>query len=247
MLQSYSGGAPAGYSGSPVDNQTCAQSSCHDGGTPIPVTGWIDTSIPEEGFKPDSTYQIVLSAAHLGASRFGFCLSAQDLFGNQVGELIGSSGTQLRGAGKYITHVSSSIAAVDTNSWIFSWTAPSIPIDSVSFYCSFNAANGDGQTSGDVIYTSSKTCFQYGEVTSSSIDIASNNAFFYNRSAQKIQIDKFVGQQFQVFAMGGRVVQQGILSEEINTANFLPGCYVLVIPTNITTRYQSIFKFVVSQ
>ena len=99
VLQSYSGGAPAGYSGSPTDNQTCAQSSCHDGGSPVPITGWINTSIPEDGYHPDSTYQIVLSTIHLGAIRFGFCLSVQDIFGNQVGELASSSGTQLRGLG----------------------------------------------------------------------------------------------------------------------------------------------------
>ncbi len=150
-LSSYINGAPAGYTGSPGDGKTCATSTCHTGSASV-VNGWIISSIPEEGYTADSIYTISVSANEEGRTKFGFEFSPQDLIGNQLGTLIPSSQTQLRGAGKYITHKSSSVLGSGSKIWTFEWEAPSNGSGAVNFYAAINCSNNNGTISGDHIY-----------------------------------------------------------------------------------------------
>jgi hypothetical protein len=43
----------------------------------------------------------------------------------------------------------------NTSNWSVNWTAPSTDIGQIRFYAAVNAANGNGNTLGDVIYTTS--------------------------------------------------------------------------------------------
>lgn len=150
----YENGAPAGFTGSPSDGQTCAKSTCH-GGTATFVPGWISTNVPVSGYVPGSSYQVTATVTDSGRNKFGFELSPQDLSGNLLGTLQANAVTDLRGLGKYITHRNSSTSGQDSKSWTFNWVAPPAGTGEVTFYAAFNGANGNGQSSGDNIYRSS--------------------------------------------------------------------------------------------
>ena len=45
--------------------------------------------------------------------------------------------------------------------WTFDWMAPAVGTGDVTFYGAFNAANGNGKTSGDVIYTTNSTFMEH--------------------------------------------------------------------------------------
>lgn len=148
-------GSPGGKSGSPGDNgTTCTQ--CHNG-TATPMEDLISTNIPELGYVVGETYELVLQAENADAGRFGFELTAEDEDGNKVGQFIisGDGETQLVNNGSAISHTSSGITPESgMKSWTFEWTAPETDIGIVTFYSAVNAANNNGGTSGDVIYTS---------------------------------------------------------------------------------------------
>ena len=141
----------------------------------------------------------------------------------------------------------SSISAIDTNTWVFNWTAPTIPVDSVTFYSSFNAANGDGQTSGDVVYTCQKTYFKNNFITAFQEQKERRKMFYYRSLVKQIHVNEGYGLPYNILAMDGRVVKQGILSNTIHTDELLQGCYVLVTPTNQGENNLSTYKFVVSE
>jgi hypothetical protein len=165
----YHGGSPGGKTGSPGDNgSTCT--ACHSG-TANNVDAWITTDIPELGYVVGETYTITATGTHAGVGRFGFELTAEDQNGNKVGQFsVSPDGqTQFANGNHAITHTSSGITPDgDTKSWSFQWTAPDTDLGIITFYASFNAANANGGTSGDIIYLSSLS------VDESSIGIQDN-------------------------------------------------------------------------
>ncbi|MBN4081809.1 T9SS type A sorting domain-containing protein, partial [bacterium AH-315-C07] len=154
MSISYSTGAPAGYTGSPSDDRTCAFASCH-GGSATKKSNWITTDIPNTGYIPDNTYEITVAAVDTGRSKFGFSLSPQDENGNLIGVLISSNGTQTQNS-KYITHSFGNTSGIDSKTWSFNWIAPSVAdgFNKVTFYAAFNASDNKNTSTGDNIYTS---------------------------------------------------------------------------------------------
>ncbi len=151
----YSTGSPGGKTGSPGDGgTTCTQ--CH-GGTATPQDGWITSTIPVEGYEPGQTYSITATGTHDGVVKFGFELTAEDMNADKTGALIvtNASQNQLVNGNNSITHSAGGTApSGNTKSWTFDWTAPAEGTGDVTFYGAFNAANGNGNNQGDVIYTS---------------------------------------------------------------------------------------------
>ncbi len=162
LLYSYSGGSPGGKTGSPGDGGTnCTQ--CHNG-TPQTASGWITTDIPPEGYTPGTSYTVTLTGTHAGVSKFGFELTAEDNFGGKFGTLalLEPSRTKLVNGNHAVTHTSGGTTPQgNSNTWTMQWTAPANGGSAVKFYAALNAANGNGNTSGDVIYLTSKTVNQY--------------------------------------------------------------------------------------
>ena len=54
-----------------------------------------------------------------------------------------------------VVHTGTGNATADSHTFSFVWTAPTTGTSTVTFYASGNAADGDGSTSGDYIYTTS--------------------------------------------------------------------------------------------
>ncbi|HRY98942.1 MAG TPA: T9SS type A sorting domain-containing protein [Bacteroidales bacterium] len=185
---SSSSGSPGGKTGSPGDGgATCSQ--CH-GGTPSPQTGWITSNIPASGYVPGQTYTITATGTHPGVSRFGFEVTAEKSGGTKTGgfTITDVAQTRMANSNNSVTHTSSGFSpSGSSKSWSFDWTAPASGSGAVTFYGAFNAANGNGATSGDVIYTSS---LSVNESVSTGINLAAGNAIkvFPNPATDRLSV-----------------------------------------------------------
>ena len=151
-------GSPGGKTGSPGDNgATCTD--CHSGEA-TQQDGLISSDIPENGFVPGETYTITAEISDDEAELIGFELTAEDNLENKVGDftITNNTETQFTNSEQAVTHTSDGIEpSGNSNDWSFDWTAPEEPESAVTFYAAFNAADGNGGTSGDDIYTSEMT------------------------------------------------------------------------------------------
>lgn len=149
-------GSPGGKTGSPGDNgATCTE--CHSG-TATTQAGWITSNIPAEGYTPGETYNVTATGTHKGVQRFGFEATAENSAGSKTGTLsiINSNETKLANQNHSVTHKNTGTTPMgNSKSWSFNWTAPAAGTGDVTFYAAFNAANGNGNSTGDVIYKSS--------------------------------------------------------------------------------------------
>jgi len=231
----FSSGTPGGKTGSPGDNGiTCTQ--CHSG-TEITQDGMISSNIPALGYVTGETYEITLTSTDTDAGRFGFELTSEDADGNKVGQFASSDGlTQLANGDKSITHTSSGITPDgDGKEWSFTWTAPSTDIGVITFYSAVNAANNNGATSGDVIYTS---MMSYDE---SSVGIGEEplEAFFNmspNPSFGYVQIaHDYNSAKLTIIDMSGKIVFQEVNymnSAQIELSNLNKGIYLVQLQSD---------------
>lgn len=154
-LMSYSTGSPGGKTGSVGDGgATCTQ--CHVG-TAQSQSGWITSDIPAEGYEPGNTYTITATGTHTGVVKFGFELTAENTAGAKKGTLIltNTTRTKFTNGTSAVTHTADgNTPSGNSNSWTMDWTAPAAGTGQIKFYAAFNAANGNGNNTGDQIYTS---------------------------------------------------------------------------------------------
>ena len=155
-------GAPVnggkGFTGSPFDNRACNNPGCHSGtlnsGTGTPE---ILTDIPASGYKAGKRYSITTKITESGKNTFGFQITAETASNHKTGRFIAGSETRAP-SDFYVTQgtQSTSTSGNGSRSWTFSWDAPESSGDGpITFFAAFNAANGNGQRSGDRIYTTS--------------------------------------------------------------------------------------------
>jgi len=157
---------PAGVTGCTLGTteQTCGKTSCHNntantGGGTINIT-FSDINLK---YTPGSTYDMTVSTDETGKVKFGFEITATDANGDSVGTFIIPVGvtnlsTPTSGAvnhRKYLGHKNASA----TKSWNFQWKAPAVNKGQLSFFASSNCANGNGNASGDHIYTTALSIF----------------------------------------------------------------------------------------
>ncbi|HOX76797.1 MAG TPA: T9SS type A sorting domain-containing protein [Bacteroidales bacterium] len=163
LLMSNNNGSPGGKSGSIGDGgATCTQ--CHTGGSATTVSGWITTNVPAEGYTPGQTYTITATGTHTGVVKFGFELTVESSTGAKVGtlQLTEPTRTKFTNANQAVTHTAAgNVPSGNTNSWTMNWVAPTGVQGNIGIYAAFNAANGNGNNSGDVIYKSSTFISQY--------------------------------------------------------------------------------------
>lgn len=231
-----SGSAPFGNTGSPFDGGTCARIGCHTGGPAqtnqiVSITG----NIPALGYTPGETYNMTVTMSN-GGSRFGFSLSPQTVQGALVGTLIASgAGTTLNGpGGKYLTHTSTGTSGSGSKSWSFQWTATDV--STVTFYGSYNFADNNGSTSGDLIVAHTQT---FNRSPATGVNEAATNRLeiFPNPVVDEINIKMSdVDEVIMVTLMGidGRVLikeryNQGNIRISISDRNVPSGLYLLAL------------------
>jgi len=241
------GGSPGAKTGSPGDEgNTCTQ--CH-GGTASLQEEWLVSNIPATGYVPGETYTITATGTHTGVSRFGFETTAEDSNNDKTGTFIITNETEnkLTNNNSSVTHKSAGTTPNgDSRSWSFDWTAPDAGTGEVTLYAAFNAANGNGGTSGDVIY---KTTMSASEDIS--ISVASTignessirvfpNPFTDNLSINISGTDANVSGLKVFNSIGNQVYSQDRFfnNENISIAasDFMTGIYYAVIYFDNDTR-----------
>lgn len=157
-VNSSSSGAPSGKANDPASGSANC-TDCHSGtATSATTQASITSTIPAAGYTPGTTYTITATVNFTGRSTFGFEVSPQNSSGIKLGTLINTSAqTKLVGSSKYVTHTQAGNSGTNTKSWTFDWTAPAVGSGAVTFYGAFMAANGNGTSSGDIVYRSSYT------------------------------------------------------------------------------------------
>ncbi len=147
----------------PPDEKTGAPNEgtcldCHVGNDLDASGGSLMLTIPET-YEPNEVYTIVVNLSRTGQSKWGFEMTALGVSGARAGSFTAdaAANTQLTetNSKQYIQHTTAGTAAGtnDTHSWEFEWTAPDVDIGPITFYAAGNAANNDGATTGDYIYT----------------------------------------------------------------------------------------------
>jgi hypothetical protein len=162
-----SAGPPAGYT-SAFGEPNCTQ--CHDSYDVDSGDGEFFIDGVPEAYTPGETYTITVSLGQIGQRRWGFQLVARnESDGSRAGTITvtDSLRTQIltQGGRQYIEHTMPGTyeGRVDGPvTWQFDWTAPDPGDDNVVFAAAGNAANGDGELTGDYIYTYSVTTVPAG-------------------------------------------------------------------------------------
>jgi hypothetical protein len=163
-VKAFSSGPPAGHTNAPGE-VTCT--SCHStfplnsgegnvtiNGLPIAYTANQEVSLSITTNEPDGFL-------------YGFQLTAIDSTGAQAGTLVATdtANTQLTtgmvsgNVRQYLQQTFDGAFPVefDKRTWTFTWIAPATNAGPVTFYAAGNGANGNGETTGDYIYTTSAT------------------------------------------------------------------------------------------
>jgi hypothetical protein len=237
-------GTEPGYTGSPGDSlRNCTV--CH-GGTAYPIDGWITSNVPSGGFIPGATYTITATNTEVGATRFGFSISPQNLMGNLLGKLIITDTliTKLVGDEKYVTYKADGVDGVDSRSWSFDWTAPD-SVNEVVFYGAFNS-NFDGHKEGDKTFLSQLKLFKQGytgiaEKSALSIQLYPNPAtqFFElnyeHKSSGQLSIKLFNSQGQLVKNILNDYLTTQLFSEKIDVSDISQGLYFIQVESNQQT------------
>ncbi len=158
--------------------------SCHDSqalnaGRTLGGTFQIE-GVPEN-YVPGQDYDLKVVISHPGQSRWGFELSARVAEdGQQAGILEPVDAlSQVKRARniEYIEHTESGTQNGSTGSveFRFRWTAPNPALGPVLFNASGNAADGDGSTAGDFIYTAGAYSGGPGLPAASQLEVASES------------------------------------------------------------------------
>ncbi len=150
----------------------CEVTGCHSGNDVNDPSGLLQlvTDIPSSGWTEGETYQLTVKLAHPGKDVFGFKITS---WGDADSASIGSFSTtdtllQVTSSGifdftqtqvgqlQYVTHTSNpgSVTSpeIGEKRWTFNWTAPDVKDQNISFFIAGNAANGNGQITGDYVY-----------------------------------------------------------------------------------------------
>jgi len=163
-VKAYSSGPDPARTGAPGE-LTCSMSGCHlgtinSGGGSVTITG-----VPAN-YSPNQEVDITVTVSQSGRVRFGFEATVIDSLGKAAGTLSLISAARVTGpfqgiaAGnlrQYVSHNFNGTTATASGqaSWTFRWKAPAQSAGQITFYAAGNAANNNGQETGDLIYTTS--------------------------------------------------------------------------------------------
>ncbi len=210
-------GSMGGKSGSPGDSGTnCTQ--CHSG-TPIDASDWITSDVSGNGYIGGATYTFTATGTRAGVGKFGFELTAEDQSGNKTGTfaITNSTETKLTNGDAAVTHTGNGNTPTgDSKSWQFEWTAPEDISGNITFYAAFNAANGNGGTSGDVVYLSDIT---YGPDVTNITDPGHESKLYPNPSTGLVNIEMSGLENvshINIFNQSGQLIKQLDLSNSFS-------------------------------
>ena len=154
---------------SPSHTNAPGESNCTACHVDFPVnsgTGSVKIAGVPRIYFPGKQIPITVTTSQEDGVNYGFQLTAVDSSGRAAGTwtlqdtiqtqiVEGFVGPDLR---QYVEHTFAGIVPITfgSKSWTVIWNAPANPIGKVSFHAAGNAANGNGETSGDFIYTTAR-------------------------------------------------------------------------------------------
>jgi hypothetical protein len=148
------------------NESTCNQQGCHNSydlnaGRAAKLGDVVIEGLPKQ-YEPGKTYPVKLIVTHTeGRMYWGFELAARAKgSGAQAGTLMPADGKTQIIEDKGIQYLEHTLEGIETNTFTFNWTAPAAPAGEVIFDAAGNAADGDGSSVGDYIYTTSITITQ---------------------------------------------------------------------------------------
>lgn len=231
-------GSPAGRTGSPSDNATCASSNCHAGTASSSPTQIIFSNVPATGYIPGQTYSITATVSQSGINKYGFQISPMNVNGTLLGSLsLTNPSTTKIVSSKYVTHTAAGTSGTGGKTWSFNWTAPVAGTGNVTFYGAFNFANGNTNASGDIIRTNILTISENTGTTGiNTIDRNPFNAVLYpnpviNEAKIQLSLDELSSVMIQITDLTGKSIT------EQTHANGKPGVqeFPLAIPAGLKT------------
>ena len=229
----FSSQAPPGNTGSPGDgaNNTCAKSGCH-AGTVNSGSGavTIDASdIPASGWLQGKTYTIKVVVAENLITNYGFQLSAENPSNNTNIGILGTGGNSkvVVSFDNWISHKGTS----STGDWTFEWTAPTGSAEEVEFYATGNAANGNGNNTGDHIYKTNINVKRDMNPTGiSGISANSDFKILQNPVSDMLRFKSAVGAQFALYTLSGEMVKSFSSTDEfieVDVSDLSSGMYII--------------------
>ena len=230
ILISNGAGPQLRASGSPISSaKTCAQNGCHagtvnSGGGNLGISGLTD-------YTPGEKYTISVNVNDESGSKFGFQAIALDSDNKPIGTIAATTGTEIQtiSGDDYVQHS----AAAATGAFSFEWTAPATDVGEITFYAAGNAADGNGMSDKDNIYSAKLAV----KATGTSIGSAQESSFdvFPNPSNGNITVD--FGdedvQMIEVFDLAGALVYTDVVTQGTNVQirNLETGVYMLKATT----------------
>jgi len=163
LAWAFSSNPPDARTGAPGES-TCAD--CH--GNLNSGIGGVSIAGPQS-YQPGDTLDLTVIVQQSGQSRWGFEVTVLDESNDPVGNMLVYDGarTQLSTDGvsgrEYVKHTLAGTDAGNTDispGWVVRWVSPESTHGPVTFYAVGNAADNNGGSSGDFIYTAS---FSYDE------------------------------------------------------------------------------------
>ncbi len=247
----------AGVTGSPNEN-TCNQSGCHNSFTVNTGGGSVTIAAPaltNWEYVPGQTYTINVTVAKSGASLFGLGFEALNSSGANAGTLTAGSDTKILSAPiagnnrTNIVHTGSGNATSNSHTFSFTWRAPASNIGNVTFYCAGNAANRNGMTSGDYIYTISQIVKPAALTGIEEGAFAKQVTVYPNPAVDYLQIENKSNllpvMTVSILDLHGRLIEKRPNvgeNEKIKVGNLQNGLYLLKIETEEETTIKQFIK-----
>ena len=206
---SSSGPAPA-HTNAPNEGNCTA---CHTTYALNSGAGNISISGVPVNYKPNQQIPVTVTVSQSDAIIYGFELTAIDSLGRKVGTytLPAQSTPKLQlktgfvngNQRQYVEHTVDGVvpAQFGSNSWTFTWNAPAQTAGKVSFFAAGNAANSDGRTSGDYIYTTNAAALAGTAIANFDGDYKSDIAVFRPETGEWFSLKSADG-AFQSFQFG---------------------------------------------
>ena len=228
LVWAHSTGPTEPATGAPPFEPTCAKSLCHDSFTADTGPGSFTishvTSTPGE-YTPGDTVDFQIHLGQTGQRRWGFQVTVINTAGDPVGTLIVSEPTRTHvetggGGRQYLTHTALGTDSNTVNAspgWTFKWKAPGPGAGTATFYAAGNAADADGTSLGDYIYTVSQVLTEgpvavreNGEVRPGSFRLGANFPNPFNagtRIPYKLSADAAGPVSLTLYDVRGRRIQ----------------------------------------
>ncbi|MGZ5281050.1 MAG: T9SS type A sorting domain-containing protein, partial [Bacteroidia bacterium] len=214
-----SSGAPSGNTGAPGET-TCAQNNCHAGNPINELGGELGIKVLDNGtevneFINGKIYTVEVTLAKADAAAFGFQVTAKGTKGG-AGTLATGGNLDVKKVLTYITHKNATPLENGKDKWTCQWTAPASGAGDVTFYAAGNAVDGNGNTAGDYIYTTSK------KLVPSSVSVDENILFvqnlrMYPNPVQNVLAVEFTSHEnkvqnalLEVYSMDGKLLKTEI-------------------------------------